>query len=42
MNNYYTYSNLNKHSIELSDLYEYKNNYKLNCFINKKYFLKNT
>ena len=36
MNNYYTCSNLNKHSIELSDLYEYKNNYKLNCFINKK------
>ena len=36
MNSYYTCTELNKHSIELSEIYEYKNNYKLNCFINKK------
>lgn len=36
MNNYYTCNELNKHSVDLSDIYEYKNNYKLNCFINKK------
>lgn len=36
MNNYYTCTELNKHSVELSEIYEYKNNYKLNCFINKK------
>ena len=36
MNSYYTCTELNKHSVELSEIYEYKNNYKLNCFINKK------
>ena len=36
MNNYYTCTDLNKHSVDLSEIYEYKNNYKLNCFINKK------
>ena len=36
MNNYYTCSNIDKYTIELSELSEYKNNYKLNCFINKK------
>ena len=36
MDKYYTCSDLNKYSIDLSEIYEYKNNYKLNCFINKK------
>ena len=36
MNSYYTCTELNKQSVELSEIYEYKNNYKLNCFINKK------
>lgn len=36
MNSYYTCTELSKHSVELSEIYEYKNNYKLNCFINKK------
>ena len=36
MNNYYTCSDLSKYNVDLSELYEYRNNYKLNCFINKK------
>jgi len=36
MNNYYTCSDLNKYNVDLSELYEYRNNYKINCFINKK------
>ena len=40
MNNYYTCKELNKHSVDLSDIYEYKNNYDLeskrsNKFINR-------
>ena len=36
MINYFNCNELNKYDLNFSDIYSYKNNYKINCFLNKK------